>query len=328
MADVAGNETDQGAAARKSDDAWVQQGKLDPQLLMAAHCHDSKRLKELLRVNINDEDHADGGGIGMVGAAPASEAVVIVDVVPRRPPPPSPAASGAPPPRPPPDEGMTMEGDSLLHVVAACGDGDDDCLDCAKMIVHDKKHKGGGGAAAMRLALEARNSNGDTPLHRAAAAGNARMISCLLDLVACTAADDDEAAAIMKALVRTQNKRGETALHQAVRAPAATNKVACVDRLMDVDPELACIPFPHQQEDAASPLYLAISLGELGIARHLHSKSKGNVSYSGPDGRNVLHAAVHRGQGKIKLINSGRSPSRSFFLSTVIYSSTHTNKTN
>ena len=98
-----------------------------------------------------------------------------------------------------------------------------------------------------------------------------------------------------------QNKCGETALHQAVRA--AANKVACIDHLMDVDPELACLPFPHQEEEedaGPSPLYLAISLGELEIARHLYVKSKGKLSYSGPDGRNALHAAVHvhRGQGK------------------------------
>jgi hypothetical protein len=150
----------------------------------------------------------------------------------------------------------------------------------------------------MRLALEARNSNGDTPLHCAAAAGNANMISCLIDLVANT----DEAS--VKALARTQNKRGETALHQAVRA--AKNKVACIDHLMDVDPELACIPLPHHQEEedaaGASPLYLAISLGEIEIAQHLYVKSKGKLSYSGPHGRNVLHAAVRRGQGTYKII--------------------------
>jgi ankyrin repeat protein len=35
----------------------------------------------------------------------------------------------------------------------------------------------------MRLALETRNRGGDTPLHCAAAAGNANMISCLVDLI-------------------------------------------------------------------------------------------------------------------------------------------------
>ncbi|XP_066374531.1 protein ACCELERATED CELL DEATH 6-like [Miscanthus floridulus] len=118
------------------------------------------------------------------------------------------------------------------------------------------------------------------------------MISWLVGLLANAA---DQAA--VKELVRMQNKCGETALHQAVRA--AANKVACIDHLMDVDPELSCLPFPHQEEEedaGPSPLYLAISLGELEIARHLYVKSNGKLSYSGPDGRNALHAAVHRGQ--------------------------------
>lgn len=89
MAVVAGNEIDQGAAARESDNAWAQAKQVDPELLMAAHCGNSKRLKELLRVNDEDQYAHD-----MVEAAEASEAV-IVDVVPRRPP--APAAA--------PDEG-------------------------------------------------------------------------------------------------------------------------------------------------------------------------------------------------------------------------------
>jgi ankyrin repeat protein len=182
---------------------------------------------------------------------------------------------------------VTSEGDTLLHVVAACGDDSEEFLRCAKMIVYDYKLKGG--AAAVRLALEARNSNGDTPLHCAAAAGNANMISCLLDLIAGT----DETTAAVKALVRMQNKRGETVLHQAVQAPE--NNMACIDQLMDMDPELACIP--RDAEEGASPLYLAITLGDMKIARHLYAKSKGNLSYCGPDGRNILHAAVSRAQG-------------------------------
>jgi hypothetical protein len=112
------------------------------------------------------------------------------------------------------------------------------------------------------------------------------MISCLVDLIAGT----DETAAAMKALVRMQNKCGETVLHQAVQAPE--NNKACIDQLMDMDPELACIP----REEGASPLYLAVTLGDMKIARHLYAKSKGNLSYCGPDGRNVLHAAVSRAQ--------------------------------
>ncbi|CAD6340605.1 unnamed protein product [Miscanthus lutarioriparius] len=220
--------------------------------------------------------------------------------------PPPPHDNVAPPARQPPaaapagsfpaavpvldEDGVTMEGDSLLHVVAACGD-TQEFLDCVDVIVRNKEKKSGAGGK--RRALEARNNKGDTPLHCAAGAGNAHMISCLVGLLANTADDDndnDEAgAAVKKAFLRLQNECGDTALHQAVRA--ARNNVACIDHLMDVDPELACLPFPHQEEEedaGASPLYLAISLGEIEIAQHLYVKSKGKLSY--------LHAAVHRGQ--------------------------------
>ncbi|CAD6338122.1 unnamed protein product [Miscanthus lutarioriparius] len=192
---------------------------------------------------------------------------------------------------------LIKDDDEQQSSSVAAGAQDVEYLDCAKILVRNKKRKGGADAA--RLALEARNRKGDTPLHCAAGAGNASMISCLVDLIANDTTDDEAGAPVKKAFLRMQNECGETALHQAIRAAADNKlKVACIDQLMDVDSELACIPFPHQEEDAgASPLYLAISLGEVEIARHLYSKTKGGkLSYSGPHGRNVLHAAVHRGQ--------------------------------
>ncbi|CAD6338127.1 unnamed protein product [Miscanthus lutarioriparius] len=192
---------------------------------------------------------------------------------------------------------LIKDDDEQQSSSVAAGAQDVEYLDCAKILVRNKKRKGGADAA--RLALEARNRKGDTPLHCAAGAGNASMISCLVDLIANDTTDDEAGAPVKKAFLRMQNECGETALHQAIRAAADNKlKVACIDQLMDVDSELACIPFPRQEEDAgASPLYLAISLGEVEIARHLYSKTKGGkLSYSGPHGRNVLHAAVHRGQ--------------------------------
>jgi hypothetical protein len=151
-----------------------------------------------------------------------------------------------------------MEGDSVLHVVAACGDAGE-FIRCARMIVRDTERKGGGGGvgAKRRQVLQARNSNGDTPLHCATGAGNTEMVSCLVAL-----AGD---AADMKALVRMQNKCGETALHQAIRAASNSKQASiAIDRLMAVDPELACVP---HEEGTCSPLYLAISPGELEIWR-------------------------------------------------------------
>ncbi|KAL6861373.1 hypothetical protein ACP4OV_017073 [Aristida adscensionis] len=175
-------------------------------------------------------------------------------------------------------DGVTgNEGDSLLHVVAASGDGDE-FLRCARMIYHGNKGL-----------LVARNKNGDTPLHCAAGAGNDKMISCLLDLAITEAAAGDEAA--VKRFVRARNEHGETALHRAVRAGSK----GAMDVLMSVDDALACVP--RDGEQGASPFYLAISLGELDVARHLFlDATKGKLSYSGSDGGNVLHAAVSRGR--------------------------------
>ncbi|XP_066373077.1 uncharacterized protein [Miscanthus floridulus] len=300
---AAANESEQQAAAGAGEPtppgpatARPPAATLDAQLLMAARRGDSKQLKDLLPL-IKDDDEQQSSSV----AAGAQDVVVEVDP---RPPPhdavaPLPSSgSSSPPPVPVvlDEDGVTMEGDSLLHVVAACGN-TQEYLDCAKILVRNKKRKGGADAA--RLALEARNRKGDTPLHCAAGAGNASMISFLVDLIANDTTDDEAGAPVKKAFLRMQNECGETALHQAIRAAADNKlKVACIDQLMDVDSELACIPFSHQEEDAgASPLYLAISLGEVEIARHLYSKAKGGkLSYSGPHGRNVLHAAVHRGQ--------------------------------
>ncbi|KAG2563310.1 hypothetical protein PVAP13_8KG328108 [Panicum virgatum] len=270
---------------------------LDPQLLMAARRGDSKLLKELLllpRLKAEDdreeEDAQEGtttspttsAAAGMSSmAASRQDVVVIVQVDPRRPH--DDHAAAAAPSAALREDGVTMEGDTLLHVVAACGDSPE-FLHCADMIVRQDDEDEGRKKMGV---LQARNRNGDTPLHCAAAAGNADMIQRLVDLAAAT---KGEAA---KELVEMQNQCGETALHQAIRATTSRwNKLACIDRLMAMDPELACIP----REEGASPLYLAVSLGELEIATHLLHTSKGRLSYSGPHGRNVLHAAVSCGK--------------------------------
>ncbi|KAF8662323.1 hypothetical protein HU200_056534 [Digitaria exilis] len=226
-----------------------------PLLMMAARCGDSNELKRLIVQPLDDQ------------------VAVVVD-----------HDDG-----PPPAAALLLYatgGDSLLHVVAAASGGDGEgFVECAKIIC---------GVKGGRRLLLARNKNGDTPLHCAAAAGNAAMIDCLLDL----AGDDHHRAA----LVRVQNQCGETALHHAVKRACimkrcrshrrrSTSGVDCIDKLMAVDPELACIPV-QDDADASSPLYVAISLGEMEIARHLFEKSQGKLSYSGPHGRNVLHAAV------------------------------------
>lgn len=202
-------------------------------------------------------------------------------------------------------EGVTAEGDTALHVVAAYGQGStflprykkligsneqdtrhtqehyaerealdaiygdgENFLESAKIIYEKAKH----------LLLKP-NKEGDTPLHCAARSGKRSMVSCLIDL-----AEDDKLE-----LLRKENKNRETTLHEAVRVG---NK-DIVKLLLEKDSELANIP-----EDAASPLYLAIVLKHDSITEMIYSNSdKKKLSYSGQNGQNALHAAILRDEG-------------------------------
>ncbi|VAI27025.1 unnamed protein product [Triticum turgidum subsp. durum] len=168
----------------------------------------------------------------------------------------------------------TLEMDSILHVVAVSGD-EENFLECASVIHEKAKHL-----------LDAGNSKGDTPFHCAARAGGVEMLSRLIHL-----ARADGGHARVTDVLRKQNKKGETALHEALRLANKKTMKEMVKKLMEVDPELACIPHC----DATSPLYLAVSLGHDDIAVFLHSENE-KLSYSGPYGQNVLHVAVLRGK--------------------------------
>lgn len=114
----------------------------------------------------------------------------------------------------------------------------------------------------------------------------------LLALAAAAPARDSSGAARVddqELLARRKNKVGETALHAAVRA--GHSKV--VEVLMKEDPGLAGV----DRHDGTSPLYLAVSLGRFEIAWDLLDMSSRKLSYSGPDGQNVLHVAVQHPQG-------------------------------
>jgi ankyrin repeat protein len=222
-------------------------------MLMAASSGDSRQLRQWR------------GDILAAGAAPSPPPhEVAIDVA---------AADDVDPALEPPI--VTDEtGCSALHVVAAAGD-DVRYLDSAREICRRDR----------RLLLCTPNRDGDTPLHCAARAGNARMVAHLVDL----AGDVDEA----RALVRAQNGRGETALHEAVRFCGKENDM--IGALMDADRGLGRVV----ANDGTSPLYIACSLGRRGIAVELHQKADGQgLSYSGPDGQNALHAAVlhHKGE--------------------------------
>jgi len=157
-------------------------------------------------------------------------------------------------------QGVTMEGDTALHVVAANGDSED-FMNCADLI-HGKD----------RTFLSKQNTKGDTPLHCAVRAGNSRMVSHLVDLARTEGTLED--------LLRKENCSKETVLHEAVRI--GHNRI--VKNLLTADPELACFP-----KEGTSALYLAISLEEYNIAETLHEESKDKVvSYLGPNGQNTF----------------------------------------
>ncbi|TVU06618.1 hypothetical protein EJB05_49842, partial [Eragrostis curvula] len=179
------------------------------------------------------------------------------------------------------EDAIATEGDSVLHVVAAAGDGKR-YLESAEVIY-----------GKARQLLVATNSNGDTPLHCAALAGNRKMVARLIDLVAedKSIGGGDERA---RELLKMQNKRGETALHEAVRF-GDTKMVKAILK-MDTDKQLARL----DAKDGTSPLYLACSLGHREIPRKLHEHDK-MLSYSGPHGQNALHAAVLNDKSEVLL---------------------------
>jgi ankyrin repeat protein len=169
------------------------------------------------------------------------------------------------------------DADSALHVVAAAGDGER-YLESAGVI-----------CGRARSLLAARNAGGDTPLHCAARAGNARMVARLIGLARGRGdggeeeEDDAARAAALRLVTRMRNARGETALHEAVRF-GGDEMVAA---LVGADGELARVV----AADGTSPLYLASTWGRHQMAREMHDNDRG-LSYSGPDGQNALHAAV------------------------------------
>ncbi|EAY78378.1 hypothetical protein OsI_33465 [Oryza sativa Indica Group] len=177
--------------------------------------------------------------------------------------------------------GVTIEGDTALHVVATCGE-DRFYLKCAKNIYNKAKHL-----------LFAENNKGDTPLHCAVRAGNAEMVSCLIGLA--KSEDNSGSSSRLKEFLRKENCSKETALHEAVRVG---NK-NIITKLFEFDSELARYP---RDGTGTSPLYLAVLLERVDIARKLHELSKGRLSYSGPNRQNALHAAVLQGKEMTEML--------------------------
>uniref|UniRef100_A0A0E0LZZ1 PGG domain-containing protein n=1 Tax=Oryza punctata TaxID=4537 RepID=A0A0E0LZZ1_ORYPU len=173
-------------------------------------------------------------------------------------------------------EGVTVDGNTALHVVATHGNGPS-FLKCAKVIHRSAKHL-----------LFQPNNNGDTPLHCAVRAGNPQMVSQLVDLATELCVTEANGVNVVKDLLRKENNSKETVLHQAV----CIGDNLMVKLLLTYDSELARFP-----QEGTSPLYLAILLEKNVIAQTLYDMSERNIlSYAGPNGQNALHAAVFRGK--------------------------------
>ncbi|RCV39991.1 hypothetical protein SETIT_9G015700v2 [Setaria italica] len=155
------------------------------------------------------------------------------------------------------------------------------CFRCAQEICEKTRY----------LRDEAPASRGrDTPLHQAARSRNLTMFCHLVTLVG----EEGGHGLVVQALRKT-NDRKETALHVAVRIGDRD----MVELMLWVDPQLGQIACHY-----ISPIYLAVSLGRKDIAEALHDASGPChiVSYSGPSGRNALHAAVLHGDEMTKSV--------------------------
>ncbi|KAI5020586.1 hypothetical protein ZWY2020_045474 [Hordeum vulgare] len=167
-------------------------------------------------------------------------------------------------------EGVTPLGDTALHVLAKSGYSSmENFLDSAYVVYNKAKHL-----------LHKPNMLGDMPLHCASRAASCKMVYCLLEL----AKGEEDCNDRVESMIRKQNMRGETALHEAIRA----RNVDIVILLLMEDSQLARVP-----SEGISPLFLAVVLGQYHIASILHEKDN-QLSYSGPDGKNVLHASLLR----------------------------------
>ena len=112
-------------------------------------------------------------------------------------------------------EGVTAEGDTALHVVAACGQGDDFftrrwcwCLTRSKRHALTTYGDGDNFLQSACIIYEkakhllfVQNNNGDTGLHCAAWAGESKMVACLIDLALAEGGDRT------KELLRKENKQ-------------------------------------------------------------------------------------------------------------------------
>ncbi|XP_008778951.3 protein ACCELERATED CELL DEATH 6-like [Phoenix dactylifera] len=160
--------------------------------------------------------------------------------------------------------GVTLEGNTTLHIVASRGH-----LEFAKEICRRE----------ISL-LAAPNTRLDTPLHCAARAGYDEIVTSIIKFA--------RHKGIKERVLRARNRDEANALHEA----AKYNHVGVANVLMNEDVGLASL----LNDAGMSPLYLAIVTGSLDVARALLRstswKKVSSESYTGPNKNTALHAAV------------------------------------
>ncbi|KAH0468901.1 hypothetical protein IEQ34_002133 [Dendrobium chrysotoxum] len=153
--------------------------------------------------------------------------------------------------------GMTIKGNSILHIVANLGN---DWLIAEAC-----------DSSEWDL-LQRQNLKGDTILHCAARAGHDHILSLLIG---------HQAGRQMTGVL---NQRGDSALHEAARGGHA--KVC--RQLLAVGENMVSMV----NGDGESPLYLAAVRGSVEIVEMLLECTM--VDYRGPRGQTALHAAVYK----------------------------------
>ncbi|KAJ3697907.1 hypothetical protein LUZ61_001612 [Rhynchospora tenuis] len=175
-------------------------------------------------------------------------------------------------------EEVTFRGNTALHIAATYGH-----EEIAMILCNEDRNL-----------LTAKNRKGDTALHCAAGAGDTDMVHFLIEFcreeLPCFIEfpHQDQGDSEMNEILRAKNADGETALHKAVQS----GRVNVVKELMLANPGSA----GEVNRNHASPLYLAATSGDAKmvetIIQYLPVEEVSQAFYSGPEGRNALHATV------------------------------------
>ncbi|KAE9454996.1 hypothetical protein C3L33_13102, partial [Rhododendron williamsianum] len=165
---------------------------------------------------------------------------------------------------------VTPNGNTLLHVAAEFNSSD-----CVPAIL-----------SKCPSLLRHANTDGDTPIHVAAARVNFSVVDSLMNFVK---SEEGRGAAAVWEMLRARNHDGDTPLHLAARYSTwiLENLLTSQDLVLDHGPNKA----------GETPLYLYVDLGYDVHVLSQMLKTCTPPQYGGPGGRTALHAAVIRRKG-------------------------------